>query len=449
MKKLILIYLVSFFGYSYIFSFCFDDISIDDLVSQFGFDQERGEDLLKLYNKTFRAEASKHPNFIVKDGFKQIPVIFKYYPELEKNIYYRQLGNLPTPVYKCKNLSVEIGLNIFIKRDDLTGDFSSIKKFGGNKVRKLEFLLADALKHNTQSVLTYGCAGSNHALATCFYTKELGLKPTAILMPQPNSKVLRRNLILQANNNSKLKLVQSLKQRSLETEYYCFKQIQKYKSAPYLIPTGGSCPIGVLGFINAAFELKEQIESKVCQEPDFLYLPVGSGGTYAGLLIGLKLAGLKTKLIGVTIEPEINTNKFVDKILELSNKTIELLRKNASNFNLTNITQEDITLLYDYCGQDYGLFTVEGIKAKKQFNKLENVELDGVYTAKAFAGLLVDIKTRVKPEDIVLFWNTFCSNSAEELLANEQIDYFDPKNYKQLPKAFHQYFLNSVQELDR
>ena len=120
-----------------------------------------------------------------------IPV-FKHYPLLREKLPYLSLGEFPTPIEKLERLGKDMRANqLFIKRDDLSGKF-----YGGNKIRKLEFILGDALRKNVKEVLTFGFAGSNHAIATAIYAKQVGLKSISMLMPQPNARYVRKNLLM-------------------------------------------------------------------------------------------------------------------------------------------------------------------------------------------------------------------------------------------------------------
>lgn len=382
-----------------------------------------------LYNL---ASTEQTPIRKLKKYRNRIP-LFKKYPKLQKDIAHIQFCNLPTAITKCNKLSDKLDINLYIKRDDQTG-----KLFGGNKPRKLEFLLADAVKHNARSVLTFGCAGSNHALATTVYAKEVDLESFLMLKPQHNSYVARRNLLLDSFYGAQLNLSPNDHFRAISTVHKLVDHKLTYNSFPYIIPTGGSCPIGCLGFVNAAFELKEQIEAGIIPMPTRIYLALGSTGTTAGLLIGLKAAQLKIKLIGVAVEPEEFPGEFLTKIRELYTETVQLISSVDSSFPTLNLESDDLEIIYDQAGKDYALFTHSGVEAIQLAHEIEDIKLDGVYTGKAFAGLLESLK-KEKNQNI-LFWNTFSGDSYEHLTSQV--------NYKKLPAYFHSYFETSVQELD-
>lgn len=393
----------------------------------------------ELYNLACPADTSR----TILPGTKK-PELFTYFPNLAKSISYISLGDFPTPVTKADNLAQVIGIkHLYIKRDDLSGKKidDHTRLFGGNKVRKLEFLLADALSHNARTIITFGCAGSNHALATSTYASYLGLNSISLLRSQWNSHIVQRNLLLGLLNNTTFRLSPTAELHKINFISELVKHKQKYGDFPYVIPVGGSCPLGVIGFINAVFELKKQIEQGIMQTPDKIYVPVGSCGTFVGLLLGIKAAQLHTQLIGVTIEPEEHAHEFVDKILELYQETNTLLYEHDTTFGLMPITARDIYLTHDACGQDYALFTPEAVEAMKLMQKTEAITLDGVYTGKACAGMLKHLQTNpLLDNQIILFWHTFCSDKFENK--------FNYENYHKLPKAFQTYFQTAVQPLD-
>ena len=175
----------------------------------------------------------------------------------------------------------------------------------------------------------------------------------------------------------------------------------------YIIPTGGSVPTGALGFVQAAFELKAQIDAGIMPEPDYLYLPVGSMGTIAGLLLGIKAAGLKTKIIGVTVAPERKEGKIRKIIGRLWYDTYTHLRSLNVGFPECTLHSDDYRLVHDQCGPDYGVETDEGQKAIALFAQTQGLSLEGTYSAKAAAGLIQDAYHGMLDGAVVLFWYTF------------------------------------------
>jgi 1-aminocyclopropane-1-carboxylate deaminase/D-cysteine desulfhydrase-like pyridoxal-dependent ACC family enzyme len=308
------------------------------------------------------------------------------------------------------------------------------KPFGGNKVRKLEFLLADALYKGVNKIIAIGGAGSNCTLVTIFYAKQLGLKCVAMLKPQANSTYVRNNLLLSYYHDAQLHHYQSEQLRNFMVLSEFLSDKNKYGHYPYLAPLGSSSPVGIIGFVNAAFELKEQIKSGIMSEPDLIYIPLGSMGTAVGLILGLKAAGIKSKVIPVRVIPYQGDTA----VLEMFQKTNNLLHNLDSSFPLFDVCIEDFNIEHKFIGDGFGVFTQEGIDAIKLLKDEEDITLDGTFTGKTFAALAHDVKQKkIDKNKTILFWNTYCEHSIVP-----DID------YKKLPFSFHHYFEEDVQELD-
>lgn len=364
--------------------------------------------------------------------------LFRAYPSLHEKLPVVTFAQLPTPVQKLSALSSLVGIDqLYIKRDDMTGiktDGSS-PLFGGNKLRKLEFLFGDALLHGATSVMTFGCAGSNHVVATAACARHIGLPCITMLKPQLNSEIVKRNLLLMDYYGADIHYCMDGEIRSLGALYTFLKCKSDNGKYPYVIPTGGSCPMGIIGYVNAAFELKEQINNGVLPEPDRIYVAVGSCGTFVGLLLGACAAGLKSKIIGVAVE----RGEFKDTVMQLFYKTNQLLRAFDIAFPQCNLAEEYITILLNHAGQEYGKFTQDGVEAIKLVRTLQGITLDGTYTGKAFAGMLADIEGLSK-DTVVLFWNTFYGDDCAFATKNV--------NVENLPQGIQRYFQEPVQSLD-
>lgn len=385
---------------------------------------------------------SAHECLLTHKATLEVP-LFKAYPGLLDHIPYVSLGALPTPITFCTHASELFGMkHLYIKRDDLSGH----NAYGGNKLRKLEFLLADALEYfkdatpEAQMVMTFGCVGSNHALATALYAQKLGMKSMLMLKNEWNSRGVRNNLLYDYSADAHMYYAEKNGLRAVSALYQMLLHKQQYGILPYVIPTGGSNGIGALGFVNAVFELKHQIENGIMPEPDRIYVTAGSGGTMAGIVLGVKAAGLKSKVIGVMNEPEdvIETRTWLKKLI---GETNEILTSADPTFSHITINDEDIVLLNEYTGADYALFTPEAVDIMQKIYHAENIMLDGVYTGKAFVGLVEDIKKQHAEHDIILFWNTFSSYDF-----SDQIKDID---YHQLPQPLHKFFEEDVQPLDK
>jgi len=369
--------------------------------------------------------------------------MFKNFPLLAEKIAYVSLSDLPTTVMRMSQLGTELGCtSLYIKRDDLSGKIleDGHRLFGGNKIRKLEFLLGDALAQNAQSVLTFGPIGSNHITATAACAQYLGLKSYSMLWAsQPNSHVVRRNLALMDYYGTEIHYCPDSFKYSLAATYNYFLE-NFSRQYLYMIPMGGSCTLGELGFVNAAFELKEQIEQGIIPEPDRLYLSACSYGTISGLLLGAKLAGLKTQIIGIAAAPEKVQGKGKKTIVELFRETNTFLHNLDASIPLFDFTENGINLLFDYAGERYGLLTEQASDAIALMRTKESINLDATYTGKAMAGMIDDIKKNAKPDEVILFWNTFYGDM--------RCDVTNDFDYKKLPKDLHAIFQEPVQELD-
>jgi 1-aminocyclopropane-1-carboxylate deaminase/D-cysteine desulfhydrase-like pyridoxal-dependent ACC family enzyme len=368
--------------------------------------------------------------------------LFKQYPLLQKSLPYVALTELPTPVQRLDKLGQELGIGgLYIKRDDLSG-----KIYGGNKVRKLEFLLGDALQWGVREVVTFGAAGSNHALATAIYAGQVGIKSISMLMPQPNTHYVRRNLLMSHYAGAELHLCGSRLEASttmpmlrLTTTYQLIKHRLKNGSTPILIPPGGSSPRGVTGFVNAALEFKEQVLKGEMPEPDYIYVASGTMGTAIGLQMGIKLANLNSRLVSVRVTGENFVNG--QRMLNLIEKVNAFLSSLDGSFVGAEVTGADLDIRNDYFGKQYALFTEEGMRAISLMKKYEGIKLDGTYTGKTMAALVADAGKGLLKDKTVLFWNTLNSRDFSNYISN--ID------YHVLPREFHRYFEEDVQPLDR
>ena len=359
--------------------------------------------------------------------------LFERYPTLAEKIPRLSFGEFPTPVERLVGISRRLERDdLYIKRDDLTS-----RVYGGNKVRKLELLLADALRQGTLRVITSGGAGSNHALATAIYGEKAGLKTALMLFRQPNSYSVRHNLMMNLASGAELIHHDTYQEHTQAFE----KTVRQYESAdgkaPYVIPLGGSCPMGAIGYVNAGLELAAQISAGELPPPSRIYLALGTMGTAMGLLLGLKAAGVKTNLQAVRAVPTYVAS--IDKCHLLFDQTKELLREMDPSFPSCTLEPEDLTLRQEYFGEKYGLFTPEAVAAARLLRESDGTILDGTYTGKAGAAFLADIRSN--SDGPVIFWNT--KNSRP--LPNEAM----AADYRLLPVPFHCYFNEPVQPLDK
>jgi len=350
----------------------------------------------------------------------QKPPLFTMYPKLEPHIPWVQLLPQYTPIEQMLGLQKKFSIDsLWVKRDDIT---TSI--YGGNKPRKLEFILADAKRKGCKKVMTIGGFGSNFCVANAVFCKEIGLKAIAVLVNQPMAAYVKKNLLLNVYFENELIY---LKNRKKLKWIKLYKQILNRHVYFMLVP-GGSVPLGTLGFVNAAFELKEQIDNGEIAEPDHIFAPSGSAGTVAGLALGLKLANLKSKVHAV----QVSTFADYDDILQLAHNTWKLMKTYESS--IPEVKVDNLIFETKYFGKGYAEPTDEGIKAIEIYKESENFLLETTYSGKTFAALLGFIKENKEElkEKTILFWNTYNSVDVSNLIQKV--------NYKELPKQLHWIF---------
>lgn len=355
------------------------------------------------------------------------------YPALAELLPTVPLGTWPTPVQPAAH-GVLPGpcAGLWLKRDDRCAT-----PYGGNKVRKLEFLLADALRRGHEAVFTFGVAGSNHALATAIYAQQLGLEAVLLLTPQSNSSFVGRNL--------KLGRWAGARQLHCATEAEANRRARILElhgrgtgPAPYRIPGGGSSPLGAVGFVNAGLELAAQVRAGLIPEPDDLYVALGTMGTAAGLALGLAVAGLRTRLVLVrVVRADIASPQ---RFRSLYHGAARLLHELDPRFPRAPLDASRIELRHEFIGPGYARFTDEGMAALAFARQAFDIGLEGTYTGKALAALLADLRAGRLANRQVLFWNTY--NSQPMPAAAMALD------YRELPPPFHRYFETPFQPLD-
>ena len=333
------------------------------------------------------------------------------------------LAKLPTPVERVSSLEEKVGLRqLWVKRDDLSG-----ARYGGNKVRKLEFLLAHAVAEGRDSVWTVGAVGSHHVLATALYCREVGLEPHALHFPQPITDHVREVLRALTTTRPTLQLVDSKHALPIHLARQHIRDWLAGAESPYYIPGGGSSPRGVLGYVNAALELARQIDNGELPAPEAIFVAAGTCGTLAGLVLGCRLAELPTRVVGVRVVDKILANPVV--AAKLANDAAVLLE--GYGVACPRISPLEIEIIDDQIGSGYGEPTPAGQRAMDLFDSHVDLELDPTYTAKAFAGLIDQCSANRSPLHNVLYWHTLSSADLSDLIAKAQVDQDLPALYKQ------------------
>jgi D-cysteine desulfhydrase len=306
---------------------------------------------------------------------------------------------LPTPVHPLTRLGSEVGHPaLWVKRDDLTSPL-----YGGNKPRKLDFLLGQAIAKGSRTLVTMGGVGSNHLLATALHGRDLGLRTVGVVFPQPDSEHVRANL--RAGKIAGVELVHIPSKYLLPAAVAVTLARLRLREGnrPELIPGGGSSPLGSLGFVNAGLELAAQVQAGELPEPEAVFVPLGTGGTAAGLALGFTLAGLSTRVVAVRV---------IDRLLANRPRLLGRLRATAALCRSRDETPfparlgGNLEIDHGYIGPGYGHPTSEGQRAVERFRDLEGLSLEQTYTGKAAAALLDRARSTQRP---LLFWLTLSS----------------------------------------
>jgi len=305
-----------------------------------------------------------------------------------------ELAKLPTPLERVENLGKSLGnLDLWFKRDDLTG-FG----LGGNKVRSLEYLAADAMKLNSNILITGGSPGSNHVRTTMAAAAHLGLRGVAVLSGNQPSKT-NGNLLLDHILDAKLVFTGNPDRSYIDN--YIVEEAERLRGKgenPYMIRRGGVSSLGCIGYVSAAVEICSQLKN-LNLSPEILVCATGCGVTQAGLLVGFKLMGLNCRLYGITVSR--TRDECISHIEQLVNETEDALGLDS------RVTSDEIFVFDEYIGEGYSVPTSEGIDAIRLVARTEGIFLDPIYTGKAFSGLTDLIKKGfIDTDKTVIFLHT-------------------------------------------
>ncbi len=320
----------------------------------------------------------------------------------------KNLIHLPTPFQKLENLSQSLaGPEIFIKRDDLTG-----LAFGGNKSRKLEFIIEDALEKKADVIVTWASVQSNWCLQTAAAARKFGIKPVLLLfksydLPEEYDGNLLLDFILEAD----IRIEEAEKGRVVRMEDVeeiideTINEIRKEGFIPYVAPIGGSLvggsmdkPLGAISYLNAFVEMMEQCEATGI-EVDYIVLASGSGGTQAGLTVGARALRDKIKVIGISVSDE--KESYSQDILTIAQDTAKALDLDLK------IERRDVIVFDEYIKEGYGIVDKEVSDVLRLIAIKEGLFLDPIYTGKAMVALLDLIQKRYfKKEDKIVFLHT-------------------------------------------
>lgn len=331
-------------------------------------------------------------------------------PEIKKSINSfpkKNLIPLPTPLRKLENLSQELGgPEIFIKRDDLTG-----LAFGGNKSRKLEFIIQDVLDKKADVIITWASVQSNWCLQTSAAAQKFGIKPILLLfktyeLPEEYDGNLLLDYILDADIRIKeagdRKIMREEDIQEILEEVV--NEVKERGDTPYVAPIGGSMvdcsmemPLGAVSYVNAFVEMLEQIGEDT--EVNYVLHATGSGGTQAGLAVGAKALTENTKVLGVSVSEE--KGPYGQDVLTIAQDTVKALSLDLS------MERDDIIIFDEYLKEGYGIVNKEVSDAIRLVALKEGIFLDPVYTGKAMAALIDLVRNGYfKKEDKIVYFHT-------------------------------------------
>lgn len=302
------------------------------------------------------------------------PYLHERYPELAETLPHLMLSERPTPVRELA------GLGVWVKED---GSFGA-GGWGGNKVRKLEWLLPDARRRGRRSILTFGGLGTNWGLATALYAREQGIVTALALVDQPVDDHVRAQLARLEASGARIHRTHT-KARTVAMLPWLLARNARGGRLPYLLPAGGSSPVGALGYVEAAMEIAAQVESGLLPEPAHVVVAVGTGGTAAGLALGFRLAGLRSRVVGVVVNDQLRLDPPV--VARLARRTATLLERRGARLGRMDVGPQMLDLTRDQIGAGYGHPT-EAARAAADLAAEDGLALDPVYTAKAMAGVL-------------------------------------------------------------
>ncbi|MFH0898906.1 MAG: pyridoxal-phosphate dependent enzyme [bacterium] len=352
--------------------------------------------------------------------------LFQHNPTLQTKLHYLSLGTLPTPIKKLQSLGSDLNMPNFYLKDD--GHINQY--FGGSLVRKLEFILADAKANDAHYVMSKSFFGAESMLALAFYAKQLDVQTISILYYKQNSELLRQNLLATAYYDAETHYHPSglVCDTAALNIFLEAERTRQYKSYPYLISEGLSNELGAVAFVNAAFELKDQIDAGVIPEPDYIFVPFATMGMAAGLLIGIKALGLKSKVVCVRVEANAEEQALLSYVYGVQ----QLLRSLDSSFMSVPITTDDFIVRSDFYGALSSELETKIALDKNRLQNRESIVLDALYSDKAFSACVSTIEEKKWYDKVILFWNTVSNFDFSTVLKRI--------TYTKLPENLHKFF---------
>ncbi len=326
------------------------------------------------------------------------PRLHERYPELAENIRHVSLSTGDTPVRRLAGLEAR-GTELWIKDDGAFGDGG----WGGNKVLKLEWILPEAQRRRARTILTVGGLGTNWGLATALYGRERGLATALALLDQPVDDHVRSQQQRLKASGAALHYTHT-KARTIAALPWLVARHARGGRPPYLQPAGGSSAVGSLGYVEAALEIAAQVDAGVLPAPSHVVTTVGSGGTAAGLALGLALAGLPATVVGVVVNDALRLDRTA--LLRKVRATHRLLEKRGARIGSGPLEAIRLESIDNWMGPGYGHPTAESREAIALAREAEGLTLDPVYTAKTMAATLAWSRQRRFGAGPVLYVHT-------------------------------------------
>lgn len=350
--------------------------------------------------------------------------LLERFVRLRESIPHVALGDWPTPVISLDRFAKLHGLGtLHAKREDM-----SHAQCGGNKVRGLEFLLGEARSRDIKTLVTFSSAGSHHICRTAYFAAKFGMKLVAVIVDQPPAEYVRANLGMGIQLGTEF-----VKANYLSVLPRALKQLLRCGSgdrAPCMyIPPGGTSPPACIGHVNAALELRRQIDAGELPEPDFVYVALGSLGTASGVALGLKIAGLSSRVVGVVTSYKLYCSR--GRVARLANRTMRLMRRHDTTVPYVKVRRGDLMVVRSALGKGYARPTDAGLHLIDEMRKTQGLALDGTYTAKMLDGALQFIEKQKVQDRRHLLWHTYDSLPLANLSPG------------QVPEALKSYFKTS------
>lgn len=348
------------------------------------------------------------------------PPLLDRYASLRDRLAWMPLSRVPTAVEPMTAIADWLGRkDVWMKRDDLISPL-----YGGNKIRRYEYVLAEAKKLGRTRIVTVGGLASTQVMATALFGKEQGFAVSAVFFDQPHTKFMREALLVDAAAGCRMIYGGGY----VRTAWKAWREYHREPGA-YFIPPGAANPIANLGYVDAMFELAAQVDRGEMPRPDVIVLPTGSSGTLAALAIGAKLLGWPTQIVGVRITLPIGSNRFT--IGRIAAATWSFLRKQAAELKGATLGPINFDLVRDVLGKGYGYPTEAAVAALPYVKALLGCEGEVTYSAKGLVGLKQIAQAKEHERSTILYWNTLSSRRPD-------VSNVDPRAV--LPNEFHRFF---------